>query len=92
MGRFTVRVELHNANAKDYENLHAQMGANGFSRTIASDGGNSYHLPWTGYNYEGNLSGNQVLEAAKSAASRAHNDFAVLVTESAKCWHNLYPT
>ncbi len=34
MASFTTRVELHSAQWSDYENLHAYMAQQGFSRTI----------------------------------------------------------
>jgi hypothetical protein len=46
MAQFTVRVELHQAEWTDYEQLHAAMEQKGFSRQIASDEGKVYHMPW----------------------------------------------
>lgn len=30
MAKFTVRVELHDANSEDYDNLHKKMEAKGY--------------------------------------------------------------
>jgi len=91
MPRFTTRVELHNATSYEtYERLHAEMEARGFSRTIASGDGTAYHLPSAEYNFEGNLTRNEVLELAKAGSARVDRSFAVLVTESAgRVWDGL---
>ena len=39
MANFTVRIELHDAQWNDYEQLHAAMAQKGFSRQITSDDG-----------------------------------------------------
>ncbi len=82
MPSFTVRVELHGGTADDYETLHGDMEAEGFSRTIRSDNGIEYHLPTAEYDITGSLGLDDVLERAKTATSRTHDDFGVLVTES----------
>lgn len=90
MARFTTRVELHSASGDDYETLHAEMEAEGFSRQIASDDGNVYHMPWAEYNRESTLNRSQILGSAKAAAARVRKQYSVLVTESAgRTWYNL---
>lgn len=90
MPRFTTRVELHYGEEDDYEKLHAAMERQGFSRTIVSGDGITYHLPTAEYNREGNLTKEQVLESAKRAATTTGCTYAVLVTESnGRTWHNL---
>lgn len=90
MAKFTTRVELHDADDDDYDELHKSMAAKGFIRTITSDDGDTYRLPPAEYNREANVSRNQVLEDAKIAAARTGRDYAVLVTESAgRTWLNL---
>jgi len=92
MARFTTRVELHYAGDEDYTNLHAAMGAEGFSRLITSDDGATYHLPTAEYNFEGDMTRGEVLEAAKRAAKSTGRDAEILVTESAgRTWSNLTP-
>jgi hypothetical protein len=82
MAKFTTRVELHSASYSDYEMLHAAMERRGFSRHISSDDGKTYKLPTAEYNRDANVTRDQVLEAAKAAATETGKTFAVLVTES----------
>jgi hypothetical protein len=90
MAKFTIRVELHDAREEDYENLHAAMEKQGFSRTITDDDGVSYHLPPAEYNRLGQLTRDQVLESAKNAATATRLSFSILVSESeARMWWNL---
>lgn len=82
MAKFTVRVELHAANADDYDVPHGAMEGAGFSRQISSDAGVSYHLPWAEYNIEDSLDKSQVCDKANAAAQDTGKSFAILVTES----------
>jgi hypothetical protein len=84
MARFTVRIELHNAAYLDYENLHRFMEQAGFTRTITSDNGTTYHLPTAEYNAEGTFSIDDALAAAKKAAAATGKRFGVLVSEAVK--------
>jgi hypothetical protein len=87
---FTVRVELHDATEEDYEQLHAAMEQQGFSRLIESDDGIVYHLSTAEYNYHGEEPSGDVLGGARRAASTTGLSFAVLVTESkGRTWHGL---
>ena len=82
MPRFTVRVELHGAEDEPdvYSELHAAMKGRNFSRTI-SFGNVRYELPSAEYTRSGDkLSGEQVLEDAKAAASEVWEVFSVFVT------------
>ena len=90
MTSFTSRVELHEATWSDYDKLHGEMIAQGFSNTIRSDDGTTYALPPAEYNFEGNLTRAQVLDRAKAAASRTNRKHAALVTESnGRTWQGL---
>ena len=82
MARFTVRVELHAATYSDYETLHASMERRGFSRQITSDDGITYQLPTAEYEGGGNLTSQQVLDAAKVAAAETRKTYEILVTEA----------
>ena len=95
MSQFTTRVELHNANYQDYQNLHSYMEAEGFSRTIQDDTTKVYYyLPTAEYNY-GNSAiddKNTVLNKAINAANRTNRAHCILVTKSdARTWSNLTP-
>ena len=90
MAKFTVRVELHDADEDDYEKLHEYMEEAGFLRTVASGDGKKYHLPPAEYNLEVNMTRDAVRESGSKAAKRTGKEFAILVTESAgRCWLNL---
>lgn len=90
MARFTTRVELHDAASGDYTKLHAEMKKQGFKQTITDPKGNELNLPTAEYNYIGDRTKHQVLEAAKLAANSVKKSFGILVTESAgRTWHNL---
>ncbi len=82
MASFTVRVELHNADSDDYENLHQQMEAAGFSRTIVTTSGEVYHLPNAEYSYTGNKETEYVRDLARDTAKRVKANPAILVTKS----------
>jgi hypothetical protein len=90
MNSYTVRIELHDAQFSHYETLHAEMAKRGFSRTITSDDGTTYHLPWAEYNYFGSEDRQGVLHLAKAAARTTGKSSAVLVTQSAgRSWDGL---
>jgi hypothetical protein len=90
MPAFTTRVELHSASYSDYETLHAAMARRGFSRLITSDDGITYQLPTAEYDRSGNLTTQQVLDAAKSAAAETGKSFGVLVSDAPRrMWYNL---
>lgn len=90
MTSYTTRVELHDAEAGDYTKLHAAMKKEGFTQAITSGDGTVYPLPTAEYNYIGDRTRRQVLDAAKQAAKTVVPSFGVLVTQSAgRTWHNL---
>jgi hypothetical protein len=82
MPTFITRVELHHADEEDYKTLHAAMEDEGFSRTVVSDKGVRYHLPTAEYGRQGDLTKQDVLNSAKTAANITGCKFAVIVTES----------
>ena len=90
MASFTTRIELHNGDSSDYETLHTEMEAEGFSRCITSDKGISYQLPTAEYDRSGQLLPAQVLASAKRAAAKTCKKYAAFVTEAkARTWTGL---
>jgi hypothetical protein len=90
MANFTVRVELHNAQWSDYDQLHSAMEQKGFSRHITSDDGKIYQMPWAEYNGTANLTSSQVRDIAKEAADTTGKQNAVFVTEAVtRAWVGL---
>lgn len=62
----------------------------GFSRFIAADNGQTYHMPWAEYNGSGNLNSGQVRDIARSAANTTGKSNAVFVTEAlSRAWVGL---
>lgn len=96
MARFTVRVELHNANITvDYPILHKAMEDQGFSRMILdSDSNVWYHLPTAEYNLvDGSIDNREtVMTKAQIAAKETGNTYSILVTKSeTRLWYGLEP-
>lgn len=90
MAKFTVRVELHDAQWSDYDQLHAAMELKGFSRQITADDGKTYQMPWAEYTGSAQLSSPQVRDIAKAAADTTGKKSAVFVTEAVtRAWIGL---
>jgi hypothetical protein len=91
MARFTVRVELHRHQPRDYDVLHAQMQAQGFDRTINDDKGNTLQLPTA--EYVGEIENVQeILRMARAAATQVGRSYEVLVTQTdRRTWYKLTP-
>jgi hypothetical protein len=93
MSRYTVRVELHGADDKDYETLHDAMTAASFWRTVKQEStGKRFALPPGEYSYKGNVRRKRVLSKAEAAAKTTDRKAAILVTESrGRTWSGLKP-
>ncbi|PIG29419.1 hypothetical protein CLU93_3727 [Janthinobacterium sp. 35] len=90
MAYFTTRVELHGASAADYTVLHEKMGAMGFTDIIVGDNGIRYKMSPGEYNFEGTATIEQVILAAKAAATHTKRNWAVFVSEAVKrSWEGL---
>lgn len=92
MPSFTVRVQLVDVESSDsaYETLHGGMEGRGFTRTIRSDDGITYEMPFGTYNYVGDTTRSDVLDRAKRAASATKLQARILVTEAnGRTWSNL---
>ena len=102
MARFMTRVELHYAphDGDDYAQLHQEMEARGFQRTVSSSDA-TYQLPPAMYAIDGNYDRSGVLQAAKDSATavgysawtfgtRAQRTYSIVVTEAvASTWAGL---
>ena len=92
MSSFTIRVELHDANWQHYVDMAKDLASQGITDVIAADSGTSYKMPPAEYNYVGNASADNVLEAAKASAAKTGRPYAVLVTEATRrTWVGLEP-
>jgi hypothetical protein len=93
MPRFTVRVELHDAEYEPdiYGELHEAMAERKFSRQLTIDGV-TYELPPAEYTRRADsLPGSKILKDAVDAAGEVWEDFSVLVTvtEVSRLQHGL---
>ncbi|WP_141211449.1 hypothetical protein [Rhodoferax sp. TH121] len=89
MAKFTIRVELHDAQAKDYATLEKALAAKNITDVITSDGV-KYKMPPAEYQCHGELTAAQVRDIAVAAAESTGKKHAVLVTESAsRAWVGL---
>ncbi len=89
MAYFIVRIELHEASASDYTNLHAFMAAAGFTRTIAGSDGKRYELPTGMYFADLIAELTAVRDAADAAAARTGKARSGLVTQGSSAWKGL---
>jgi hypothetical protein len=69
MKNFIIRIELHDGQYLDYQNLHSWMLQVGFLRTIIASDGIDYHLPDAMYFARG-LDLAKINELARSTASK----------------------
>lgn len=90
MARFTIRVELHNATAKDYTTLATALAAKNITDVITADDGNKYKMPPAEYQCYGELTAVQVRDIAATAAQTTRKKHAILVTEAtSRAWIGL---
>lgn len=82
MSTFITRVELHKADDKDYEVLHASMETQGFKRTIVGSSGKIYKMPTAEYMYDGQLIVKQVFDKAEIAAKTTKKGYWIITTQS----------
>jgi hypothetical protein len=91
MTGFTVRVELHGADGKEYETLHQSMARYGFRRTIrgvdARGATHDYVLPTAEYDHQSTSTSAEVRDLAKRIADSVRTGAWVLVTQVAdRAW------
>jgi hypothetical protein len=82
MASYIARAELHSASYADYENLHAYMQQQGYSRHIKGDDGKTYQLPTGTYVSVGrHASGDVALQSAVAAANATGRSSSVIVAD-----------
>jgi hypothetical protein len=90
MSKFTVRVELTNATAEDYEKLRGELEERGFSRLLSGGDGGKYILRATEYSLDAGWTVDHVLSEVKSMAASTHRKCSILVTEAlCRRWYGL---
>lgn len=82
MADFTVRVELHGANADDYVLLHDKMQAKGYFKEIIHSDGKRYKLPMAEYITTKNKAASDICREVVNIASEVKKYPDVLVTKS----------
>jgi len=88
--RFTVRVELHDAQSGDYDLLHEEMEKFHFSRTIEGKDGKIYQLPTAEYNIISSKTADTIRSNADQATKNIGKSSSILVTPSyGRYWINL---
>jgi hypothetical protein len=92
MASFTIRVELHDANWQHYVDMAKDLATKGITDVIAADNGTNYKMSPAEYNYVGNASADNVLEAVKASAAQTGKRYAAMVTEATRrTWIGLEP-
>lgn len=89
---FTIRIELHGATGAGYTQLHKNLADIGLTDIIADDAGTRYRMPPGEYNYQGDVTIQQVLAAAQAAATKTNRKWAVFVSEATRRLWNGLPT
>ncbi len=90
MASFITRVELHDADYKDYVDLHLYMAQEGYTTTICANTGVTYHLPPAEYTLIADCTPEQALRRAERAAQKTRKRAALLVSEYRSCtWSGL---
>lgn len=84
MSTFIVRIELHDADPSDYEELHEKMENAGYERQITADSGNTYQLPDAEYIRfpATGLNAHDIAQEAYRIADSVKSEPGVLVTEA----------
>lgn len=86
MTKFTVRVELHDAENSDYERLHEEMERRGFARKIIGNDQRIFQLPPGEYNLIGDFRPQEVRDLAWGALPCVGKTGRILVTPSRGRW------
>lgn len=81
MAHFITRVELHDASVSDYEKLHAEMEARGFSRNVKGEDGIIYQLPTAEYVYICSEKVEKVRNKAARAAASTGKTYSVVANQ-----------
>lgn len=92
MARYTVRIELREADTTDYEKLSKKLKLRGFTRHIAAKNGDKHVLPSAEYSFSSKYkSTRDVRDLAYQIAKTVNPDPAVLATKtSARAWRGLH--
>jgi hypothetical protein len=87
---FTIRIELHNANAGHYLDLAKRLAAVSITDMIRGDNGSIYKLPPAEYNSDSNEAIETIRQRCAGIAASVVPSYAVLVTKGdQRAWQGL---
>lgn len=90
MAMFTIRVELQGAESKHYELLGQLLSPAGISNFIQADDGTRYQLPSGEFDWVGEATKEEVLDAIQAAAEHTELPYAILISQATeRIWANL---
>lgn len=90
MLQFTISVELYAAKSRDYQGLHEEMTKRGFTNTLTSSDRRTVVMPRGHFNFEGDVTKDEVLARVKSAVEILKHSAGIVVTQVAKrTWSGL---
>ncbi|WP_323082924.1 hypothetical protein [Klebsiella variicola] len=87
MAEYTVRVELIDAQASDYELLHQKMQAKGYLREITGDNGERYQLPPSEYVARKELDVTGVRDEVRTIANTVKNNRVLVTKSDGQAWY-----
>lgn len=87
MADYTVRVELIDAQASDYELLHQKMQAKGYLREITGDSGERFRLPPAEYVAQKQLDASGVRDEVRAIANTVKNNRVLVTKSDGRAWY-----
>jgi hypothetical protein len=92
MAEFTIRVELHDADSKDYATLAANLATIRVTDVVTAGDGKRYKLPPAEYTYSGEIELNILYNAVDGKVKPVGRKYAIFITQSAgRIWSGLPP-
>ncbi|MDB5201779.1 MAG: hypothetical protein JWQ27_1188 [Ferruginibacter sp.] len=82
MAKYTIRIELREAEPNDYTLLEAGMLTEGFRSTIGSTDGGIFKLPFGTYNMETPAGIDEVYKLAEKVANSTEKGNWVIISEA----------
>lgn len=90
MAMFTIRVELHGAESKHYDLLAELLAPAAISNIVTADDGSRYRLPSGEFDWVGEATKEEVLDAIAAAADHTQLQYSILISQATeRIWANL---
>ncbi len=91
MAKYITRIELFNADEKDYQKLNAEMAKESFTPVKNLwNSSNTFALKATEYNRQGNVTLQDVTNAAYNAAKRTGKEYSFTIIKD-RTFPSQYP-